>query len=92
MVSCWEHVCLGAWLTVSSLVEFLLGLQSKSLSTRNKLPFTVPQIPLLHFFLKGRVIGVTVSFVVKIWGRVEVSEENIQARGVAQLSQSGKEG
>jgi hypothetical protein len=40
---CQTPVCLGAWLTVPSLVEFLLGLQSKSCS-ENRLLFTVPQV------------------------------------------------
>jgi hypothetical protein len=33
------YVCLGAWLTVPSLVEFLLGLWSKSPRPENRLPF-----------------------------------------------------
>ena len=57
-----------------------------------RLPFMVPQLPLLLFKKRG-ITGVTMSFVVKILGGVEVSKENsIQARGVAQLSQRGKEG
>ena len=33
------YVCLGAWLTVKSLVEFLLGLWSKSRLTRKQAAF-----------------------------------------------------
>jgi hypothetical protein len=36
------YVCLGSWLTVLSLVEFLLGLWSKTLSTREQAVFHGP--------------------------------------------------
>jgi hypothetical protein len=38
------YVCLGAWLTVKSLVEFLLGPQSKSRSTRKQAAFHSPMV------------------------------------------------
>ena len=39
---CQAPMCLGAWLTVPSLVEFLLGLQSKSRLTRKQAAFHSP--------------------------------------------------
>jgi hypothetical protein len=39
MMSGWEHVYLGIWLTVLSLVEFPLGLLSKSCSIRKQADF-----------------------------------------------------
>jgi hypothetical protein len=42
VVSGWDYVCLGAWLTVLSLVEFLLGLLSKSYLTRKQAAFHGP--------------------------------------------------
>ena len=38
------YVCLRAWLTVASLVEFLLGLRSKSGSTREQAAFHSPTV------------------------------------------------
>ena len=73
MVSGWEHVCLGAWLTVLSLVEFLLGLWSSSRSIRKQAAFHSPTTtPFTFFFFKGGITGVIVSFLVKILSVVEI--------------------
>ena len=48
--------------------------------------------PFCFYKKGGGLTGVPVSFVMKIYGGVEVSEENIQPREVAQQSQSSKEG
>jgi len=68
------------------LQSYLLGLHGLNLSQQeNRLPFIVPQLspPLLHFFFfKRGISGVTLPYVVKILGGMEISKENtIQARG-----------